>query len=399
MNIFTHLRESLANLFSAKLRSFLAILGILVGTGSVVALITTSQLATANALAQFKTLGTHLLAVTISPGSQQQPGSGSQQKQFTVDDVTALKKTSSKIEKIAPYVTTFKTLSYHGKTFNGSVIGSDRRFPQVAKVYLQSGRFVSLLDGINLYCDIGSTLAENLYKQGLFAPIGHQIMLGNWYFTIVGVMKKWKPNLFVFVDLNNSVLVPIRTSYLLSQYAQINNLLMKLSPEANMPYMQKSVKTNIEQIVPNSQVNVRSPEQILKIMAKQQATYTWLLAAIGGISLLVGGIGVMNIMLVSVVERRREIGIRLAIGAHQKDILMMFLTESVLLTIFGGLFGIVVGLVVSYSIAYMSKWGFHFFLLPPVLGFGVSVFVGITSGFYPALRASRLDPIESLHAE
>jgi len=222
--------------------------------------------------------------------------------------------------------------------------------------------------------------------------------VGNWFVTIVGVAKPWQPNLFVFLSLNEGMLVPIEAASLLAPSTTISNLLIKLTPEANLQKTQAVIQQTLQNMFPTAVINVQNPQQILDLIKKQQATFTWLLAAIGGISLLVGGIGVMNIMLVSVVERRREIGIRLAIGAYQSDILIMFLIESVMLTLFGGVLGIIIGLTFSYVLAYLSHWEFYFFLLPPVLGFVVSVFVGIVSGFYPALRASRLDPIQSLQA-
>ncbi len=400
MGLWSQFVEAMLNLLSAKLRSILAILGILVGTASVVALITTSQLATTHALAQFKTLGTHLLAVTISSQQQGKKASASSNKtQLSLSDVYELQSNIPEIEQIAPYITLYQSINYAGKQYQGSVIGAYRAFSTVAKIYVSKGRFVNLLDKSNLYCVIGAKLAKSLKAQGLVNPIGQQIRLGNWYFTIVGVVKPWQPNLFVFIEMDNSVIIPIEAAYLLSNYASINNLLIKLKPDSVLKTVQTKVEANLSKILPSAQINIRNPEEIIKLMAKQQATYTWLLGAIGGISLLVGGIGVMNIMLVSVIERRREIGIRLAIGAHQSNILWMFLIESVMLTVFGGILGIFVGLSVSYVIAYVSGWEYYFYRLPPVLGFVVSVFVGIVSGFYPALRASKLDPIESLHAD
>ena len=144
---------------------------------------------------------------------------------------------------------------------------------------------------------------------------------------------------------------------------------------------------------------MRSPEQIIKSMQKQQSTFTVLLGVIGGISLLVGGIGVMNIMLVSVVERHREIGIRRAIGARQSNIKWLFLTESITLSLFGGVMGVIIGILTSFVIAHLFHWQFFFFATPAVIGFAVSVFVGVFFGYYPAHRASKLDPILLLRGE
>lgn len=398
MGVWGQFKEALLNLLSAKLRSILAILGILVGTGSVVALITTSQLATTHALAQFKTLGTSLLAVSISEQSGSGQASGSENK-LTLDQVDELHKEIKAIQQIAPYVTTYQSIIYKGKQYQGSIVGADRSLAEVAKIYLAKGRFVERLDKIAPYVVVGSKLAQQLQAQGIGDPIGKQVRLGDWFFTIVGVLKPWQPNLFVYIDMNNGVIIPIDTAKLLSNYAEINNLLIKLKPDSVLETAQKKVTDKLQSLLPLAQINVRNPQQIIDLMEKQQQTYTWLLGAIGGISLLVGGIGVMNIMLVSVIERRREIGIRLAIGAHQSNILLMFLIESIMLTVFGGILGIIIGLSVSYVISEVSGWTYYFYALPPLLGFVVSVFVGIVSGFYPALRASKLDPIQSLHAE
>lgn len=394
MKIQMQLREGLTNIFSAKLRSVLAMLGILVGTGAVVALITSSQLATTHALAQFKTLGTQLVSVNVS--FNEDGRSHHENRTLTLQGVYQLENAMPEIEQIAPYASLFQRVVYRGETFQASVVGVTDEFFDVAKVKIAAGRGLSVIDKSNLYCVIGAKLAQALEKQGVFDPIGKQILVGSWFMTIVGVAQPWKPNLFVFLSLDEGVLVPIETASLFSANEGLNHLLVKLSASANLQATQNKLKKKLQRLVPAATLSIRNPQQILDLINKQQATFTWLLAAIGGISLFVGGIGVMNIMLVSVIERRREIGIRLAVGAHQHDILMLFLVEAMMLTLFGGILGIIVGLIISYVLAYLSQWEFYFFALPPILGFIVSVTVGLISGFYPALRASRLDPIQSL---
>ena len=394
MHLLTHTREALLNLLYSKLRSFLAILGILVGTGSVVALISSSELATQHALSQFKTLGTNLLAMDL----QQQQGAatkGGNKQSFTEADVPVLQTKVDQVRLVAPYINLFDPLVFLGKEYQGQVLGATRALANIAKINVARGRFISYLDVGSYYCVIGDKLAKNIRKQG-YNPLGKQLLVGSTYFTIVGVLKPWKPNLFIYADIDNGVIIPLETSYIISKDAQIRNVLFRLVKHPDLKKVQAAIKTQISYLLPHLQVQFRNPQQIINIVAKQRKTFTFLLSSIGGIALLVGGIGVMNIMLVSVVERRREIGIRMAIGARQPDILMMFLVESIILTIFGGILGIILGVLVSFGVAEASGWKFFLYVSPIMLGFTVSVMVGILSGFYPALSASRLDPIKSL---
>lgn len=397
MYFLTHIREAFLNLIHSKLRSFLAILGILVGTASVVALISSSELATQHALAQFKSLGTNLLAMDLEMPFAIQ-STGGVQERFTESDLAQVVKSAKQIQLAAPYATLYSPIHFQGKNYNGQVLAITKNLADIAKININRGRLVSYLDKNSYFCDIGYKLAQKFSASGV-DPIGKQVLLGKNYFTIVGTLKKWAPNLFIYADLDDGIVIPLKTSYLVSKQAQIRNVLFRLKSNPNLDLAQQHITKSVHVVLPNIQVQFRNPQQIIQVVGKQREIFTLLLGSIGGIALLVGGIGVMNIMLVSVVERRREIGIRMAIGAQQKDILMMFLIESVILTIFGGIVGIIVGVLISLGIAEASSWGFELYGMPIMLGFTVSVLVGILSGFYPALRASRLDPIQSLGTE
>lgn len=393
---FLHLiQEAWGNLLVAKLRSLLTLLGILIGTASVVALVSSGELATQHALAQFKTLGTDLLAISINPSSD----SDTTTAKLGLSQLPQLAHASPQIASMAPYSNYYGTISYQGIPLQGTVIGATETLQQILKIKLAAGRFVSFLDKDAYYCVIGNALAKKITPIGMRHLLGKQILVGNIVYTIVGITEPWPENIFMFADIDNAVIIPLANSFLLSKYVQIQNVIFQLHSNANIDAVIAQITTVVNRLVPNSQLFPRSAKQLIASMQKQRATLTLLLAFIGGISLIVGGIGVMNIMLVSVAERRREIGIRLAVGARGKDIGFMFISEALVLTIFGGILGIITGILVSFVAAEVSGWGFQLFLLPPVVGFLVSALVGIISGTYPAIQASRLDPIATLRSE
>ena len=176
-------------------------------------------------------------------------------------------------------------------------------------------------------------------------------------------------------------MIPLQNIYDISPDSFIRNILIRTDPKVNFTQLQTAIKDKMQVMMPEKSIYFMSPSQILGVMSKQRQTFTWMLGMIGGIALLVGGIGVMNVMLMSVMERRQEIGIRIAVGATQKDILLMFLSEAVIQTILGGLLGVILGLIISGIIALVAHWTFTVYLLPPLIGFVVSVIVGLLAGF------------------
>jgi putative ABC transport system permease protein len=397
MRLKAHLRESLANLLSAKMRSFLAILGVLVGTASVVALVSGGQLATEHALAQFKELGTDLLAVTLQDISREQTKEGDKEgeSQQLIQVVDHLKE----VEASAPYAVDFSPILYDGKQMRGNIVGATESLQKILKLKLFQGRFISDLDEKQSFCVLGYALYEKLLALGMFEVLDQQIQVGDRYFTVVGVLQKTSENMFFLVDVNNSLIIPAFASLSLNNYVSLNNIIFKLKPGQDIAKIKESLSENLTQNFSQKKVFFRSPQEIINSMKRQNDTFTLLLGFIGSIALIVGGIGVMNIMLVSVVERRREIGVRMAVGAKRRDIQIMFLTEAVVLTLFGGLVGVIIGEAVAFMTAMISEWEFHLYIFPLLVGFFVSALVGIFFGFYPARKASLLDPIETLRAE
>lgn len=349
-----HISTALSSLSARKLRTFLAMLGVLVGTASVVALVSSGQLASRHAMAQFRALGTDLLAVSMS--SRHKPVEGSKTDQLDLHKIGKLMEASSDILQIAPYIRLFSHVIYEGHNLPGNIVGVTAGMRDIAGMTMASGRFISDLDRRSYYCVIGHKIAVALKKIGMFNPLGKLLRVGEQYFEIIGVIEPWPENMFLFMDINNAVVVPITTAKHLQKEVVIHDILFRLHRRVSISKVQADITDKIKVLVASDKrLFFRSPKQIIERMKKQQQAFTWLLGLIGSIALLVGGIGIMNIMLASVMERKREIGIRLAIGARSCDIQGMFLLETVSLTLLGGFIGVLCGVTVSFTIArYLS---------------------------------------------
>jgi putative ABC transport system permease protein len=394
--IISHFQQAMVNISSSKLRSFLAVLGILVGSAAVVALLSCGQLATEKALAQFKAMGTDL--ISVSSYQKSSSSKGQEQNTISIQQWRQLPDLIPKIRQIAPYSTSYQPISYQGKKLSGAIIGADEVLADIIKIKLQEGHFVSFVESYEHYCVIGQQLAKELKAVSLDNVIGRQIRIGQSLYTIIGVAAEWAENSFFNEDVNRSIIVPIGGIRLINKDAKINNAIIKLNNDSDIEETVEKIKHYITQRAPDLNLFVRSAKQIISRMESQGQIFTILLAVIGGISLVVGGIGVMNVMLVSVTERKKEIGIRKAVGATNKEIQTLFLMESVILALFGGVFGVLIGLAFTWIVALFFQWSYTIYLLPPIAGFAVSVATGIFFGFYPARRAALLEPVVSLRS-
>ncbi len=397
MKLISHCQQALVNLTSSKLRSFLAILGILVGTAAVVALISCGQLATEKALEQFKALGTDLLAVSVYQKTPSKSHSGDDS--LSSAQWQQLAERIPSIVKIAPYSTAYQPLSFQGKVMQGVIIGADENLASIVHIILLQGHFVSYLESFEHFCVIGNGLAQQIKAISMDDPIGKQLRIGQSLYTIIGIVDRWKESGFFNEDINQAAIIPLAGMALVSKEAKINNAVILLKPDSPIDEVIEEIKQIISSLAPKLSVFPRSAKQIIASMESQGHIFTLLLAVIGGISLLVGGIGVMNVMLVSVSERKKEIGIRKAVGAKNSEIQALFLVESVMLSLLGGILGVILGLIFTRIVAYFSDWTFSIYWLPPLAGFLVSAATGIFFGFYPARRAAKLEPMVSLRSE
>lgn len=396
MKLKQHLQQAMLNIMAAKLRAFLALLGVLVGTAAVVALISCGQLATEKALAQFKKLGTDLLAVGVYSNVH---GKGTQSAEITLDNWRKLPASVPAVKRIAPYITNYQQMSYHGKSVQAAVIGADESLASTIHIGLKQGRFISFVHQYEHFAVVGNGLARELRRIDGQSPIGQTIQVGPVIYSIIGEADKWQQSGFFNEDVNRAIIVPIAGMRLLNKNVQVNNAVMSLYPNQSIEEVSNQIRQYIHLLEPNKNIFLRSAQQIIDSMESQGRTFTLLLAVIGSISLLVGGIGVMNVMLVSVTERKKEIGIRKAIGARQRDIQRLFLVESMTLSFIGGALGVALGVIVTRIIAYFSHWPFFISLTPVLAGFIISVTTGVFFGYYPAKRAAQLDPVVSLRSE
>lgn len=397
MTLFSHFQQALVNLTAAKLRSFLAVLGILMGTAAVVALISCGQLATEKALAQFKALGTDLLAISAYQQGAEKAVHGEDEIPLAV--WRKMPEQIPAILNIAPYSTLYQPTSYAGKDLQAAIIGADESLAQILSIKMAQGHFVSFVETFEHYCVIGHELAEQLERLNFVSPLGKQLRIGQALYTIIGIANPWKENGFFNENINQAVIIPIAGITLVSKDSKINNAVILLKPNSPIDKTIDQIKEIIAKEAPKLSIFPRSAKQIIESMESQGHIFTLLLTVIGSISLLVGGIGIMNVMLVSVSERKKEIGIRKAVGAKNSEIQALFLVESVLLSLVGGFLGVVLGLIFTRIMAYFSHWPFSVFFMPPLAGFVVSVATGIFFGFYPARRAARLEPMVSLRSE
>jgi putative ABC transport system permease protein len=390
-----------------KLRSFLTILGIVIGVGAVIALMSVGKGAEAQVLANIKSLGSNL--ITINPGfSGFSGGKMMGTNKLTLEDAEYIEQDITNIAGVAPSYSSGLELAVGDKSTNAQVTGTTPEYLAVNNLKVASGTFFTENDyeSSNRVVVLGPNVAETLF--GSTSPIGQQIRMGTIIVRVIGVLQS-KGTTFGSPD--DGVFMPLtamQQTVAQPRTAQGDRMVSNISLTVTDESSTQSVITSITSLLRNrhqlssitaNDFNIMSTEEIASTLTETIGTMTLLLGAIAAISLLVGGIGVMNIMLVSVLERTREIGIRKALGARDRDIWSQFLVEAAFLTLAGGIVGIAVGCGVSYII---NQVGLIATLVTPdivMLAVSVSVGIGLFFGFYPAWSAARLSPIEALRSE
>jgi len=385
------------------LRSFLTVLGIVIGVSAVITMVTLGQGATQAVRDQISSLGSNLLQVR--PGQRLGPGMGAGgAPSFTEADAQSIASQLGGIRAVAPEVRSGVTAIYAARNWSTSVIGTTNTYFDTNNWRLASGRmFEENEERVGAaVCVIGATVRRELF--GTANPLGQQVRIKQFSCDVIGVLAS-KGQAAMGMDQDDVMLLPLRTvQRRVTGSTRVNTLLVSMRDDADTG----RVKAALTQLLrerrklaenDDDNFNVLDTRQIAETLSGTTQVMTTLLGAVAAVSLLVGGIGIMNIMLVSVTERTREIGVRLAIGALEREVLLQFLIEAVVLAALGGLVGVLLAAVASVGLAQLMQVPFLFNPGINLLALAFAAAIGVIFGYFPARRAARLDPIEALRHE
>jgi len=401
---FDYLRQAAGAMLSHKMRSFLSILGILIGVAAVIAMLAIGQGAKVSIEKRLESLGSNLLM--IRPGSSKVHGIALQAgtvTRFTFRDIAAIRKLTDVVARVSPSVRGTGQLVYGNKNWSTQVEGVGNEYAQIRAANPAVGRFFTEDDERmkKKVALLGPTVARELF--GDVNPVGETIKINLLNFKVIGVLPSKGAN--AFHDQDDIVLIPVTTAmyrvfgkeYIDSIYVEAKN--SQLTDEASKAVSRAIIKSHRLKKNEEDSFQIRNMADIKNALESTTQTMSLLLGSIAAISLLVGGIGIMNIMLVSVSERTREIGLRKAIGANHKDIMIQFLIESVLMSFIGGIVGVLLGVGVSAAINALAGWTVKVSSASIMLATTFSLAVGVVFGMWPAQKAAALDPIEALRYE
>ena len=406
MNLGNLTSIAIKALMNNKLRGFLTMLGIIIGVGSVITMLAIGQGSKKSIQAEISSMGSNM--IMIRPGGNMRGGvrqSGESMKSLTINDLNSIIENASYVTHVSPVVTSSGQAIYGANNTPTSLYGVTMDYLEIRSYAIEEGEGFSdqEIRAAAKVCIIGKTTATTLFGEGV-NPIGKTLRFGSIPFRVVGVLESKGYN-SMGQDQDDVLMAPYTTvqKRLLAQ----NNISQIVCSAISEEYSSEAIE-EITQILrtnhklkegADNDFNIRSQEEMSSMMTSTTDMMTILLAAVAGISLLVGGIGIMNIMYVSVTERTKEIGLRMSIGAKSRDILAQFLIESVLISVTGGLIGVLVGILASYIVKWLVNFPISIQPWTVLLAFLVCTVTGIFFGWYPARKAANLDPIEALRYE
>lgn len=385
------------------MRSFLTILGIVIGVSAVITMVTLGNGATQVVADQISSLGSNL--VIVRPGQRLGPmRDAGGAPRFKVSDVEAIETQISGLNAVAPSTNRSMTVVYGANNWNTSINGSNDAYFTVGNWRLADGRVFTDSEQRSgkAVCVIGETVRKQLFAQE--SAVGSDLRISNFSCEVIGVLAS-KGQSAMGMDQDDIIVMPLRTlQRRITGNLDVNSILVSVVDSANMDRVMADIRALLRdrrKIGTNDEDNfsILDTRQISETLTGTTKVMTMLLAAVAAVSMLVGGIGIMNIMLVSVTERTREIGIRLAIGALEREVLLQFLVEAVVLSALGGLTGVLLAAIASISLAYIMQVPFLFDAHINLLAFLFSAAIGVIFGYFPARRAAQLDPIDALRHE
>ncbi len=410
MKLTDTLEETFIALSSNKARTGLTILGIVIGISSVIVMVSVGQGATLSIQSSIESTGSNLLM--IMPGAARNIGysvrsAGGTAQSLTLDDASAIVNEVSSVQYMAPEVSGRYQVVYKGNNTNTSIIGTNDTYTAVRNLSIDQGSFISTqdVDNTSKVAVLGPTVVTDLFGVDTMTSdaIGQTIKINKIEFKVIGVAKTKGGT--GFQNQDDRIYIPYTVS---QRYFSGNKYLSEIDLQITSSDLMTSAQNDVTSLLlarhniadPTlADFSVQNQADILSSIASVSQTLTILLGAIAGISLLVGGIGIMNMMLTTVTERTREIGLRKAIGAKAKDITSQFLTEAVVLTLSGGIVGVFLGWIISWGVKYFNLYQTKVSLFSVLLAVAVSAAIGIIFGYYPAKRAAKLNPIEALRYE
>ena len=408
MQLLNLIKIAYRSLNRNKLRTFLTMLGIIIGVASVIAMLAIGEGSNQNIKTSLASLGTN--SIMIFPGTNNQGGvrqGASSNQTLKVEDVDAISARCDLVNLISPVDQKKSQVIYGSSNWNTSVLGVRSDYFAIRSLTVTNGSNFTLEDerSADKVCLIGVTVVLNLFGDENANPIGEIIRINSVPMKVVGVLSKLGQNSFG-QDQDDIIIAPFATvqKRMMASALYINSILASTATESQIDDAVDEITNVLREkhklaTSDDNDFTVRTQSDISNIFGSVSKVMTILLASTAGISLLVGGIGIMNIMLVSVTERTREIGIRLAIGAKGKDVLMQFMIESIVISFFGGIIGIVIGIIASQLVAQFGGWPVVISLSSILLSFGFSAAIGLFFGWYPARKAASLSPIDALRYE
>jgi putative ABC transport system permease protein len=402
------LHETFSALTANKVRTFLTMLGIIIGISSVITMVSIGQGAQSSIQSSIQSIGSNL--INVSPGATRSFGYGvstgrGASHTLTVADVAAISSGVTNVAAVSPEISGRYQVTAKGTNTNTTVVGVEPAYTTVHNVTVNDGTFLTdqNLANRDKVAVIGPTTSDDLFGTGAEA-VGQTIRINNMDFTVIGVTASKGGS--GFGNQDDMVYIPFTAAqlFLIGDTTYVTSLSLSASSAAVMTQVQNDITSILldrHRISnpANADFNVLNQASIVSAASSVTGTFTILLGAVAGISLVVGGIGIMNMMLTTVTERTKEIGLRKAIGATRHDINVQFLSEAVALTLFGGLIGIFLGYVACWTVTHFGILQTQLSTTSIILAFGVSAAIGIVFGYYPARRASKLNPIEALRYE